>query len=337
MDVTGFNIDRFQPYQLNPRYRAERTVETLGMVYQAHFPGRSMESARGIKRSPIHDRLVEQGAYFRDVSGWEGADWFAGPGVEPHVGELSWGRQSWFDTWAAEHRAVREGVGLMDMSFMSKLLVQGADAGRLLDRVSANAVDGEPGVITYTQWLNEGGTIEADLTVTKLADDRFMVIASDNALGHVQSWLQRHTGDDRAYVTDVTSSLAQINVQGPRSRELLQSITSVDLSNAAFPFRAARDIDLGLRAGPVRAHHVPRRARLRAVRAGGAGDARLRAARRGRCARGDAAHGPEGAGQPAHGEGLPRLRPRHRQHRLGPRGGPGFRGRPRQARRLHRP
>ncbi len=245
MDVTGFNIDSFQPYQLNPRYRAERTVETLGMVYQAHFPGRSMESARGIKRSPIHDRLVEQGAYFRDVSGWEGADWFAGPGVEPRVGELTWGRQSWFETWASEHRAVREGVGLMDMSFMSKLLVQGADAGRLLDRVSANSVDGESGVITYTQWLNEGGAIEADLTVTKLADDRFMVIASDNALGHVQTWLQRHAGDDRAYVTDVTSSLAQINVQGPRSRELLQSITSVDLSNAAFPFRAARYVDLG--------------------------------------------------------------------------------------------
>ena len=245
MDVTGFNIDRFQPYQLNPRYRAERTVETLGMVYQTHFPGRSMESARGIKRSPIHDRLVEQGAYFRDVSGWEGADWFAGPGIEPRVDELTWGRQNWFETWASEHRAVREGVGMMDMSFMSKLLVQGADAGKLLDRVSANDVNGESGVITYTQWLNEGGTLEADLTVTKLADDRFMVIASDNALGHVQSWLRRHTGDDRAYVTDVTSSLAQINVQGPRSRELMQAITSVDLSNKAFPFRAARYIDLG--------------------------------------------------------------------------------------------
>ena len=245
MDITGFNIDRFQPYQLNPRYRAERTVETLGMVYQTHFPGRSMQSARGIKRSPIHDRLVEQGAYFRDVSGWEGADWFAGPGVEPVVGELSWGRQDWFETWAVEHRAVREGVGLMDMSFMSKFLVQGADAGTLLDRVSANAVNGEKGVITYTQWLNEAGLLEADLTVTKLEDDRFMVIASDNAHGHVQAWLRRHAGDDRAYVTDMTGSLAQFNVQGPRSRQLLQSITSADMSNDAFPFRSARDIDFG--------------------------------------------------------------------------------------------
>jgi 4-methylaminobutanoate oxidase (formaldehyde-forming) len=215
------------------------------MVYQTHFPGRSMQTARGVKRSPVHDRLVEQRACFRDVSGWEGADWYAPSGVEPRVEELTWGRQNWFPYWADEHRAVREGVGLMDMSFMSKFLVQGSDAGRVLDRVSANAVDGEPGVITYTQWLNEGGTLEADLTVTKLEDDRFLVVASDNAHGHVQAWLRRHTGDDRAFATDVTSALAQLNVQGPRSRALLQSITSVDLSNEAFPFRAARYIDVG--------------------------------------------------------------------------------------------
>ncbi|MCX6431329.1 MAG: FAD-dependent oxidoreductase, partial [Actinobacteria bacterium] len=245
VDVTGFNIDRMQEYQLNPRYRAERTVETLGMVYQTHFPGRSMQSARGVKRSPVHDRLAESGAYFRDVSGWEGADWFAPSGVAPVVDELSWGRQNWFPYWEQEHRAVREGVGLMDMSFMSKFLVQGRDAGLVLDRVSANAVDGEPGVITYTQWLNDAGTLEADLTVTKLADDRFLVVASDNAHGHVNAWLRRHTGDDRAFTTDVTSALAQLNVQGPLSRELLQSLTSADLSNESFPFRAARDIDLG--------------------------------------------------------------------------------------------
>jgi 4-methylaminobutanoate oxidase (formaldehyde-forming) len=245
VDVTGVNIDRMQDYQLNPRYRAERTVETLGMVYQTHFPGRSMQTARGIKRSPLHDRLVEQRACLRDVSGWEGADWFAPAGIEPRVDELSWGRQNWFPYWADEHRAVREGVGLMDMSFMSKFQVQGADAGRFLDRLSANAVDGEPGVITYTQWLNEGGTLEADLTVTKLEDDRFLVVASDNAHGHVRAWMRRHVGDERALVTDVTSALAQLNIQGPLSREVMQSITSVDMSNEAFPFRAARYIDVG--------------------------------------------------------------------------------------------
>ena len=245
VDVTGFNIDRMQDYQLNPRYRAERTVETLGMVYQTHFPGRSMQTARGVKLSPIHRPLAENGAYFKDVSGWEGADWFAPPGIEPCIEELTWGRQNWFPYWADEHRAVREGVGLMDMSFMSKFLVRGAGAGRMLDRVSANSVDGEAGRITYTQWLNSRGTIEADLTVTKLEDDRFMVVASDTAHGHVQAWMRRHTTTDSVAVTDATSALAQINVQGPRSRDVLQAITSVDMSDAAFPFRGAASVDIG--------------------------------------------------------------------------------------------
>jgi glycine cleavage system aminomethyltransferase T/glycine/D-amino acid oxidase-like deaminating enzyme len=245
IDVTGMHIDRLHPYQLAPDYRASRTVESLGMVYQTHYPGKSMQTARGVKRSPIHDRLASVGAYFRDVSGWEGADWFAPAGVEPTITELSWGRQNWFGYWAEEHRAVREGVGLMDMAFMAKFLVQGPDAGRALERISANRVDGDPGVITYTQWLNEGGRLEADLTVTKLDDDRFWVVASDTAHRHVESWMRRHMSGDRAYITDMTSAYAQINVQGPRSRELLQSITSADMSNEAFPFRAAREIDLG--------------------------------------------------------------------------------------------
>jgi glycine cleavage system aminomethyltransferase T len=245
IDVTGMNIDRLHPYQMAPEYRASRTVESLGMVYQTHFPGKSMQTARGIKRSPIHDRLADAGAYFRDVSGWEGADWYAPAGVDPVVTELTWGRQNWFDYWADEHRAVREGVGLMDMSFMAKFLVQGPDAGRALDRISANRVDGEPGIITYTQWLNDTGRLEADLTVTKLDDDRFWVVASDTAHRHVETWMRRHMEGDHAYVTDMTSAYAQINIQGPRSRELLQSITSADLSNEAFPFRTAREIDLG--------------------------------------------------------------------------------------------
>jgi 4-methylaminobutanoate oxidase (formaldehyde-forming) len=246
MDVTGFNIDRLHPYQSNPEYRATRTVESLGMVYQCHYPFRSMQTARGVKRSAIHDRLADRGAFFKDVSGWEGADWYAPPGVEPVAGALSWGRQHWFDYWAEEHRATRDGVIVMDMSFMSKFLVQGRDAGRLLSYVSANDVDAEPGVITYTQWLNELGRIEADLTVTKLDDDRYWVVASDTAHGHALTWMRRHFPDDvHASVTDVTSGYTQLNVQGPRSRALLQSITSVDLSNAVFPYRCAREIDIG--------------------------------------------------------------------------------------------
>jgi glycine cleavage system aminomethyltransferase T/glycine/D-amino acid oxidase-like deaminating enzyme len=248
VDVTGMNIDRLHTYQANPEYRRTRTVESLGMVYQCHYPTRSMETARGAKRSAIHDRLAERGAYFRDVSGWEGADWYAPHGVAADAGALSWGRQSWFPYWKAEHDAAREGVIVMDMSFMAKFVVQGRDAGRVLDWISANAVDGESGVITYTQWLDELGKIQADLTVTKLADDKFWVVASDTAHRHVETWMRRHIEADpsaHAFVTDVTSGYAQINVQGPRSRELMQSITSANLGNEAFPFRAAREIDIG--------------------------------------------------------------------------------------------
>ncbi|MGE5827375.1 MAG: FAD-dependent oxidoreductase, partial [Micromonosporaceae bacterium] len=204
IDITGINIDRLHPYQSNPQYRATRTVESLGLVYETHYPGRAMRTARGAKLSPLHHRLVEQRAYFRDVSGWEGADWYAPEGVEPAVGPLSWGRQNWFPYWAAEHEAARTGVILMDMSFMSKFLVQGRDAGRELEQLSANRVDGEPGMITYTQWLNEDGRLEADLTVTKLADDRFWVVASDTAHRHALTRMRRQFEGAHAIVTDLT-------------------------------------------------------------------------------------------------------------------------------------
>jgi 4-methylaminobutanoate oxidase (formaldehyde-forming) len=245
VDVTGMHIDRLQPYQTTPEYRRTRSVESLGMVYQLHYPGRSLQTARNAKLSPFHQRLVAERAYFRDVSGWEGADWYAPAGVEPRVESLSWGRQNWFRYWADEHRACREGVVVMDMSFMSKFLVEGRDAGTVLDRVSANRVNGEVGEITYTQWLNEHGLLEADLTVTKLADDRFWVVASDTAHRHALTWLRRHADGHHAFVADHTGGWAQLNVQGPRSRELLQSVTSADLSNEAVPFRAARTIDIG--------------------------------------------------------------------------------------------
>ncbi len=245
IDVTAINIDRLHRYQANPEYRATRTVESLGLVYATHYPGRSMTTARGAKVSPVHQRLVAQRAYFRDVSGWEGADWYAPEGAEPDPGPLSWGRPDWFGYWAAEHDAARTGVILMDMAFMAKFDVQGRDAGRVLDHVSANKVNGEAGRITYTQWLNPAGTLEADLTVTKLGDDRFWVVASDTAHRHVETWLRRHADGAHTFVTDVTSGYAQINIQGPRSRELLALVTAADVSNEAFPYRAAAEIGIG--------------------------------------------------------------------------------------------
>ena len=246
VDVTGFNIDRLHSFQTTPEYRATRTVESLGMVYQTHFPGRSMQSARGVKRSPLHDRLAAVGAYFTDVSGWESPAWYAPAGESPHIAELSWGRQNWFPYWEAEHHAARNDVIVMDMSFMAKFHVSGRDAGIFLNHLSANNVDGRSGTITYTQWLNDHGRIEADLTVTKLHDHSFLVVASDTAHRHVLAWMRRNIDPHwQVHISDTTSAYAQINLQGPKSRELLQSITDTDVANSAFPYRDARDIAIG--------------------------------------------------------------------------------------------
>ena len=247
VDVTGINIDRFHRYQCNPEYRRQRALESLGLVYACHYPDRSPKTARGARKSPFHDRLAAQGAHFRDVSGWECPGWYAPEGHEPVADRLTWGRPNWFPWWADEHRACREGVIAMDMSFMGKFLVQGRDAGAFLNYLSANEVNGESEKITYSQWLNEDGRLEADLTVIKLDEEKFMVVTSDIAHRHTETWMKRHISDDQnVFVTDVTSGYGQLNIQGPKSRELLQSITSADLSNEAFPFRTAREIDIGL-------------------------------------------------------------------------------------------
>jgi 4-methylaminobutanoate oxidase (formaldehyde-forming) len=246
VDVTGMNIDRVLPFQANPEYRRSRTVESLGMVYKCHYPTHTLKTARGARRSPFHDRLAAQGAYFVETSGWESPGWYAGTGKTAEPGPDTWSRPTWWSRWQAEHRAARENVIVMDMSFMGKFMVQGRDAGKCLNRISANNVDGAAGEITYTQWLNAQGRLEADLTVTKLADDRFFVVVTDTMVRHAETWMKRNIPDDaHAFVTDVTAGYGQLNVQGPRSRELLQALTSVDLSNEAFPFRAAREIDIG--------------------------------------------------------------------------------------------
>ncbi|GAA4396062.1 FAD-dependent oxidoreductase [Ornithinibacter aureus] len=244
VDVTGFDVARFRDWQLNPRHRAERTAEILGTVYAAHTPGVELTSARGEFTSPVHDRLVAEGARLRDVSGWESAAWYAGRGQSP-TDEPGWGHHPWFANWRAEHEAVREAVGLMDMSFMAKFAVRGPDAGAVLDRLSAGAVNERDGVITYTQWLGEDGGIRADLTVTRLAADDFLVVASDTAHGSALGQVRRAVADADATVEDVTSDVALLTVQGPHSRATLaQAAPGTDWSSAAFPFRAAHRVDI---------------------------------------------------------------------------------------------
>jgi len=221
-------------------------VESLGRVYKCHYPNYTPKTARGVKKSALHSSLKENGAYFLDVSGWESPGWFAFPGETPVVKELSWGRESWFPNWEEEHRACRENVVLQDISFFSKFLVQGYDAGDELNKLSTANVDGECGRITYTQWLNEEGLMEADLTVNKLDERRFLVVATDTMHRHTLTWMQRNFSENsHCSITDVTSAYTQLALQGPRSRELLQCITTADLSNDVFPFRTSREIDIG--------------------------------------------------------------------------------------------
>jgi 4-methylaminobutanoate oxidase (formaldehyde-forming) len=248
VDVScSFHVDRFHRYQANREYRRQRALESLGLVYKCHYPARTPQTARGIKRSPFHDRLKTAGAYFKDVSGWESPDWYSPDGPVTEEPALTWGRPDWFRLWEEEHRACREGVIAMDMTFMSKFLVQGKDAGAALNYISANEVNGKAGMITYTQWLNHRGTLEADLTVIKLTEEEFIVVATDTMHRHVESWLRRNIPSEaHVTVTDVTSAYGQLNIQGPKSRELLQILTTTDLSNEAFPFRTAREIDIGL-------------------------------------------------------------------------------------------
>lgn len=246
MDITAMNIDRIQPYQVNPAFLAERTVESLGQVYACHYPTKQLKTGRNVRRSPIHDRVAAAGAEFADISGWEAPSFYWPPeekkkGTKPTLG---FNRLNWFPYWQAEHFAARNDVVLVDMSFMCKFAVSGPDAGKTLNWISANNVDLQPNRITYTQWLNEKGCLEADLTVVKLAEDDFFVVATDTALGHVKHHFAKHA-PPHVQLRDVTSGFAQINIQGPRARELLQSITATDMSHAAFPFRRAQHIFIG--------------------------------------------------------------------------------------------
>ena len=210
-----------------------------------HYPDKQPKTCRNAKHSALHDRLVTSNAYFREASGWESPAWYAPPGIQPEVRQESFERENWFPFWASEHKACREDVALFDMSFMTKIFVSGKDAGSFLNRLSTANVDDAVGRITYTQWLTEQGFLAADLTVVKLSDDEFMVVATDTVhnqvLHHMRSRLFRN---QHVFLTDVTARYAQINLQGPKSRELLQIITPADVGGLAF--RDAADIEIGL-------------------------------------------------------------------------------------------
>ena len=245
MDLWDVDVRRVMDFQVNRKYLRDRTVEGLGLLYAMHWPFRQVESARGVRKSALHDRLAGLGACFGEVAGWERANWYAPKGVKPEYA-YAYGRQNWFAHSAAEHRACREAAALFDQSSFAKFLVQGKDAEAALNRVSCNDIAVAPGRVVYTQWLNEMGGIEADLTVTCLDESSFLVVTSGTSQRRDLDWLKRHIPDGaHAAVTDVTSGIATLGVMGPRARGLLQSLTPDDLSNASFPFGTSREIDLG--------------------------------------------------------------------------------------------
>jgi glycine cleavage system aminomethyltransferase T/glycine/D-amino acid oxidase-like deaminating enzyme len=245
MDLWDVDIRRVMPFQRNRSYLRDRTVESLGLLYAMHWPFRQPETARGVRRSILHDRLAAHGACFGETAGWERPNWYAPAGVKAEY-EYSYGRQNWFDYSAAEHQAVRNAVGIFDQSSFAKFVVQGPDAEAVLNRISANNMSVPVGKVVYTQWLNERGGIEADLTVTREALDRYLVVTAAATQTRDFSWLQRNIpADARAMAIDVSSSMAVLGVMGPRSRELLSQLTDADMSPGAFPFGTSQIIDLG--------------------------------------------------------------------------------------------
>ena len=253
-DLSEVDISRFQSWANNPAYLRDRTGEALGLLYAMHWPHRQPESARNVRQSPLHQRLVSQGACFGVVAGWERPNWYAPEGVDP-VYEYSWGRQNWFSHSAQEHMAVRQAVGLFDQTSFAKILLQGADAEPVLQRLMANDVAVEPGTLVYTAMLNERGGIVSDLTVNRISEDTYMIVTSAGSVTRDYTWMRRHIPDDaRATLTDVSSSYAVLSVMGPRSRDLLSRLTDADLSNEAFPFLTSKEIYLGY--APVRASRI---------------------------------------------------------------------------------
>ena len=244
VDVSEINIARMAPFQNNPQYLHDRTVELLGWQYIS-WPNLQPETARNARRSAMHDRLAALGAYFGSSVGWEYPDWFAPKGAEPTV-EYSWGRQNWFEYAAAEHKAAREDAILMDLTHMGKYLVQGHNAEEVLNRICAGNVAVPVGRIVYTQWLNERGTIEADMTVTRLAEDCYLLVLVDSIQTHIENWLDRHIPPDaHVFVTDISSGYNIINIHGPKSRLLMNGLTNTDMSNEAFPYLTMQEIDMG--------------------------------------------------------------------------------------------
>jgi glycine cleavage system aminomethyltransferase T/glycine/D-amino acid oxidase-like deaminating enzyme len=249
MDLWGNDIRRMFPFQSTQNYIEERVTESLGLLYENHYPYRQMTTSRNIRHSPIHEKLASHNACFGEASGWERPNWYAPKGVEPQY-EYSFGKQNWFEYSAAEHKAAREKVVLFDQSSFSKYLVQGRDACKVLQRISSANVDVAPGQMVYTHWLNDRGGIEADLTVTRLAEDQYWIVSGSSQTIKDLNWLQRNIANNEfCCVSDITNTWAVFGIQGPDSRALLTETLKHDMTTQNFGFGSFQKIELGSSCG----------------------------------------------------------------------------------------
>jgi glycine cleavage system aminomethyltransferase T/glycine/D-amino acid oxidase-like deaminating enzyme len=236
---------RAHPFQSNNRYLETRVVESVGFHYGLQWPGRQVESARGVRRVPLHEQLKQAGAVFAERIGWEVPMYFD----EQKRGwptKASLGYQDWSPLVKAECEAARDAAVLHDQSMYAKLLIQGPDAVAALNRVCGAEMDVGVGTSVYTQFLNARGGIEADVTVTRLDQDRFIVITGHPSQIRDQAWIRAHADKDwRFEIFDATSGYALLGLHGPEARNILQSCSGDDLSNESLPFGAAKEIDLG--------------------------------------------------------------------------------------------
>ncbi|MDR5655208.1 GcvT family protein [Ruixingdingia sedimenti] len=245
VELIDVDVRRTQAFQRNRAYLAARAGESLGVSFDMHWPGRQFQTARGIRRSPFHDRLVAAGAFMTETSGWERPGFFGTPEEVANV-RYSYDRPSWFENVRRECLTTAQDVAIFDHTCFVKYRVEGPDALAVLEHLSANRIDVPVGRVVYTQWLNDAGGIEADVTITRLAETEFLVVTVAVSQRRDLSWLRRHIPEGaRVMVCDITSGLPMLAVMGPKARELLRRVSPDDLSNAAFPFGTSREIDLG--------------------------------------------------------------------------------------------
>jgi sarcosine dehydrogenase len=245
LDIWPLDIRRFGKYHHSRRYNVERTREIYGKHYTVHWPHEEHDSARGVRRSPLYYQLKEKGAVYGAKYGWERANWFASEGVEPKD-DFTFEIPSWFEYVAAEHKNTRENVVLIDQTSFCKFEVEGPGALGFLNRLCANQIDRPVGKVIYTQMCNDRGTIECDMTVGRLATDRFLIVVGTAFGLRVSWWIENHMPDDGTVLSkEVTSAYAVINVIGPKSRALLQKTANADLSNNGFPFGTCKRFTVG--------------------------------------------------------------------------------------------